>query len=104
MVPVSARTQGGGSPVPRLICDANRCTRRPILALADPHVVYLTAVGNLRHEREGYVRFCRDHAAECGVEQLEQPRMFVQAKIDVPAVAAAVRDELVRMGRGRGFA
>lgn len=67
--------------MPRLRCDAHGCTRHPILWLDDPRGVTLTRAGFDRHERERRVRLCRDHAAECGVEQLEQPRTHVQAAI-----------------------
>jgi hypothetical protein len=72
--------------MPRLTCDAYGCGRRPILALPCDlviveHGLKVSIAAWRRPDPTHHFRLCRDHAAECGVEQLEQPRTFVQAAL-----------------------
>lgn len=84
--------------MPRLTCDWYGCSHRPILAvtrrMVEEHAAYLNRVGGtggivvtgerlltIAGAERWYPRLCVDHARIVGVEQLEQPRVYVQSTL-----------------------
>lgn len=95
--------------MPRARCNWRGCTNHPLLTIprrfVDDHLAYLERTG--QHDRGGrcplhgindlldadgnqrwHPRLCAEHAAVCGVHQLDVPRVYIQDELRIPHESA----------------